>query len=128
MAQRKNFKQNQSSTNSVNRIAIIGAIIFAIFFYVFNNKESKIIVDENSKYITQSGFKASYSEESMKTLVNCSVHKDYACIEQLLYSGEVFELPAGQEAYIIKSEYPGKVKIRLQGETQEIWTFIEAIK
>lgn len=130
MAQKSSSKHtNQNNSNqSANKIIAIGVIILVIFMYIFSNKENKGLIDVGTISITKSGYKASYNKESMQKLVECSVHRDYECIDQLLYSREVFELPAGQEAYVIKSEYPGKVKIRLKGETQDIWTFIEAIQ
>ncbi|WP_299177135.1 hypothetical protein [uncultured Chryseobacterium sp.] len=130
MAQKANSKHTyqNNSNQSANKIVIIGVIFFVVFIYIFSNKENKGLTDVDFTRITKSGYKASYNKESMQQLVECSAHRDYGCIDQLLYSGEVFELPAGQEAYIVKSEYPGKVKIRLKGETQDIWTFIEAIQ
>lgn len=70
----------------------------------------------------------SYNKESMEKLVRYSIGKYYDAINQLLYIREVFEIPQGQEAYVVKREFSGKVKIRLKGNTQEIWTFTEAIK
>lgn len=130
MAQKSNSKHtSQNNVNySANKFVAIGVIILVIFMYIFSNKENNGLINVGSTHFTQAGYKASYNKESMQKLVECSVHRDYECIDQLLYSREVFELPTGQEAYVIKSEYPGKVKIRLKGETQDIWTFIEAIQ
>lgn len=98
------------------------AILFFLYFIGNNNNDTS-----TTSRTTGQGFKASYSEESLHNLVQYSVDKDYQSIEYLLNSGEVFELPAGQEAYIIESKL-GRVKIRLKGETNELWTFSEAIK
>lgn len=123
----KHYSYNNSSY-SVNKIAIVGAIIFTVFIYIFSDKNNKTSIDKSSTYITQSGKMGSYNKESMEKLVRYSTYNDLEAINQLLYSGEIFEIPQGQEAYVVESEFPGKVKIRLKGETQEIWTFIEAIK
>jgi hypothetical protein len=98
------------------------AILFFLYFIGNNNNDTSTTIRT-----TAQGFKASYNEESLSNLVQYSVDKDYQAIEYLLNSGEVFELPAGQEAYIIESKL-GRVKIRLKGETNELWTFSEAIK
>lgn len=128
------FSDNQKSwsLSPLEKTVLISVAIILFCIYTFNGKDSMskslATFDSNSGYITKSGYKASYSEESMKMLVRCSVSKDYQCIDNLLYSGEVFELPAGQDVYVVKSGLSGKVKIRLKGDTQEIWTFLEAIK
>ncbi|MCQ4139854.1 hypothetical protein [Chryseobacterium sp. EO14] len=130
MAQKSISKHTiqNNSNHSANKIIAIGVIILVIFIYIFSNKENKMLTDVDTVCITKSGYKASYNKQSMQRLVECSVHRDYECIDKLLYSGEIFELPSGQEAHVVKSEYPGKVRIRLKGETQDIWTFIEAIQ
>lgn len=119
----KKYKQNSSSIG-IKVFAIISVIIFIGGGILKSQKEDK----NSSTYITQSGKMGSYNKESMEKLVRYSTHNDLEAINQLLYSGEIFEIPQGQEVYVIESEFPGKVKIRLKGETQEIWTFIEAIK
>lgn len=116
------------SLNPIEKTVLVSVVVILFLIFTFSGDKSKSVLNSNPKYITQYGKMASYSEESMKILVNCSVHKDYDCINQLMYDGDIFELPAGQEAYVVQSSLSGKVKIRLKGETQEIWTFIEAIK
>ena len=103
---------------------IIVTLVLGFLWFLTNNLEDS----STSTRTTKQGFKASYNKESLEKLVQYSSNKDYQSINNLLQSGEVFELPAGQEVYILKSEFPGKVKIRLKGDTNEIWTFIEAIK
>ncbi len=120
-------KSYHSTKNSQSLGIKIFAIVSVVLFIGFGIMKSQ--KDGNgSTYITQSGKMGSYNKESMEKLVKYSTHNDLEAINQLLYSGEIFEIPSGQEAYVVESEFPGKVKIRLKGETQEIWTFIEAIK
>ena len=69
----------------------------------------------------------SHSKSSMERLIECSINKDYNCIDNLKYSGEIFELPSNTEVKIIKSEIKGSVNIKIIGETQTIWTFREAL-
>lgn len=130
MVQKTNSKQHiQSNSNSyLNKISIIGAVAFAIFVYCFGTNENKTSIDTSSTYITQSGKMGSYNKESMERLVRYSTHNDLEAINRLIYNGEIFEIPQGQEAYVVESEFLGKVKIRLKGDTNEIWTFTEAIK
>lgn len=125
-----NNNQNNWSLNPLEKTVLVSVAVILFCIYTFNGKDSVLTSSfgSNSEYITKAGYKASYSEESMKMLVRCSVSRDYQCIDNLLYCGEVFELPVGQYAYVVKSGLTGKVKIRLKGEAQEIWTFIEAIK
>ena len=130
MVQKANPKQHiqNNSNSSLNKISIIGAVIFAIFIYCFENKENTTSIDTRSTYTTQSGKMGSYNKESMERLVRYSTNNDLDAINQLINNGEIFEIPHGQEAYVVESEFLGKVKIRLKGDTNEIWTFTEAIK
>lgn len=118
--------KNGHSTQQRIVIIVVSIILFLKFTY--DDKKNFQEQPTSNNYITQGGFKASYNEESMSTLVKCSVQKDYDCIDYLIASSEIFDLPEGLQAYVIESEFNGKVKIRLKGHSQEIWTFIEAIK
>ena len=116
-----NYKNHSNNINY--KPYLIGIVIILVLYLIGGN----INDSTTSNRITQQGFKASYSEETLHNLVTYSVNKDYKAIDNLLNSGEIFELPSGQEAYIIESKF-GRVKIRLKGDSNEIWTFTEAIK
>lgn len=112
------------SNKSYFKPYILVIVVVGFLWFLTNNLEDS----STNTRTTKQGFKGSYDKESLEKLVEYSLNKDYQSINYLLQSGEVFELPAGQEAYILKSEFPGKVKIQIKGDTNEIWTFIEAIK
>ncbi|MCO6175481.1 hypothetical protein NHF50_10540 [Flavobacterium sp. NRK F10] len=116
---------SKTQTNNANfkPYYIVLVVVFLIYFFSRNTNDNSTLTR-----ITNQGFKASYNKESLERFVRYSVDQDYDAMNHLIYNGEVFELPAGQEVYIVKSEFPGKVKIRLKGDTNEIWTFTEAIK
>lgn len=119
----KPTSQTQTNNTNFKPYYIVFIVIFVIYFFSRNTNDNSTLTR-----ITNQGFKASYNKESLEKFVRYSVDQDYDGINHLIYNGEVFELPAGQEVYIVKSEFPGKVKIRLKGDTNEIWTFTEAIK
>ena len=129
----KKFKLKKEEEFKPYFLYLLLGICFIMFVIYQSNKntntsnESYNTETDSNTRITGQGFKASYSEETLHNLVTYSVNKDYEAINYLLNSGEIFELPSGQEAYIIESKF-GRVKIRLKGDTNEIWTFIEAIK
>lgn len=119
----KPTSKTQTNKTNYKPYYITLIVIFILYFFSRNMNDSS-----TPTRTTNQGFKASYNKESLEKFVRYSSNQDYEAMNKLIYQGEVFELPAGQEAYIVKSEFPGKVKIRLRGDTNEIWTFTEAIK
>lgn len=83
--------------------------------------------ENNSIYITQSGYYGAYNKEVLDQFTEYSIHKDYEAINQLIRSGEIVKIPNGEKVYLVKVNL-ATVKIRVKGETTELWTVNEAIK
>lgn len=84
--------------------------------------------DNSSKnvFITEYGYYGAYTKEDFNRYVRYSNDGDMEAVKQLLYSAKITPIPGGREAHLIKSNF-STVKIRLKGQTTEIWTFTEAI-
>lgn len=117
-----------SETEKFIKKSLIGILIVAFSIYLYDNSKNNSASDYSSNsFVTQSGYKAAFSENALQRLVTYSVHKDYNGINQLEFNNEIFDLPTGRKAYVIKSKL-GRVKIKLYDEQLEVWTFSEAIK
>lgn len=103
---------------------VIGVIFIIIFIIgaldLYPNNE----VDT---YITQSGYYGTYSKEDLKKVMTYMIQKDKTLLDQFYNSGRLFEIPSNKEAYVIESNLT-TVKIRIKGNSEEIWTVNEAIK
>ncbi|HEY9168266.1 MAG TPA: hypothetical protein VIN72_02125 [Lutibacter sp.] len=116
----QNKEFNIKNIKPINAV-VIGIITLFIIGY-FSNGDNLTTV-----YITQSGYMGASSEEVLDKFTEYSVHKDYEAIQQLMNNGMIVSIPSGREAFVIKANF-STVKIRLKGETDELWTVIEAIK
>jgi hypothetical protein len=78
---------------------------------------------------TVTGYIASPSEELLDKAISYSVAKDQVALNRLIASGSVIWLKGGIKVQIVDTKiFKGKVKIRLIGETLELWTVSEAVK
>lgn len=101
---------------------LIGITIISFLIFSLSN-------DGNSSknvFITEYGYYGAYTKEDFNRYVRYSNDGDMEAVKQLLYSAKITPIPGGREAHLIKSNF-STVKIRLKGQTTEIWTFTEAI-
>lgn len=130
----RNFSVNSNFFERNKFFKILGIGFCCLFIYFFVKDYDKNVssnsatenISQSNNYVTNSGFKASYDENTLEKLVKYSVHNDLNSIQTMLLSGEVFNLPEGKEAYILESKF-GRVKIHLIESGEEVWTFTEAI-
>lgn len=125
----QNANLNDEDIWTIVKKPLIGVgIVFLIFYYYknMNDSSSSTNISSSNMFLTQSGYKASYSEESLEKLVKYSVHNDLNGINHLFLNNEIFDLPSGKEVYVLKTKF-GRVKIRIKDENREVWTFTEAI-
>lgn len=118
-----NSQKTSSQSSNKNKKSIFPALAIIIFIIGLG----LTLNDDNTTYITQSGYMGAYNEDDLDKLTEYSMHKDYDAIDFLITNGIIFKIPQGSEAYVLKSTM-SKVKIRLKGQSTEIWTVIEAIK
>lgn len=116
----QNKEFNIKNIKPINAV-VIGIITLFIIGY-FSNGDNLTTV-----YITQSGYMGASSEEVLDRFTEYSIHKDYEAIQQLMNNGMIVSIPSGKEAFVVKANF-STVKIRIKGETSELWTVIEAIK
>lgn len=128
MAQKTIKKSNYQKKDDSNSLAIKIFAIVSIIIFIGGGLMKSAKEGNGNIYITKSGYLATYEKENLEKLIRYINHNDNAAVNQLIYNGEAFELPSGQEADLMESEFSGKVKIRIKGETNEIWTVIDAIK
>lgn len=106
---------------------IVGIFFIVFIFGKFTNDESSGDNSSKNVFITQSGYYGAYTKEDFNKYVRHRNDGDMEALKQLLYSARITPIPGGREAYLVKSNF-STVKIRLKGQTTEIWTFTEAIK
>jgi len=97
-------------------------ILFVSLFWGPFNAYSATIKTTNSDYV------AAFSEKDLDRAISYVSDGDKAAFNQIIESGRVFLLKAGMKVYVVDSTWTGKVKIRLQGKTIEIWTVKEALR
>jgi hypothetical protein len=70
------------------------------------------------------------SEELLDTAIQYAIEKDYAALQQLMDSQMVFKLKPGQDIHMEKclGFACSKVKVRLVGNTIDLYTVREAIQ
>lgn len=124
-----NKKMETNTYSNPNRSWIwIVSILLSIFIIgkCINDNSNG---DNSSKnvFITEYGYYGAYTKEDFNRYVRYRNDGDMEAIKQLLYSARITPIPGGREVHLIKSNF-STVKIRLKGQTTEIWTFTEAIK
>lgn len=77
---------------------------------------------------TQDGYFAAVSEKAFEKTIMYSSAGDKKAVGMMLALNQVFILKGGIKVYVVDFIFPGKIKIRVPGETGEFWTFAEAVK
>ena len=83
-------------------------------------------------HITGNNWYGCNSKEYFKKLVGYSADNDRQAFEDALIEGMLYGdctiFDYNEQVFLLKSElFSGMVKIRRQGETQEYWTYMEAV-
>lgn len=77
---------------------------------------------------TKEGYIAAISEKYLSDAVRYSIDKDYVAIQKLIDAGVIVQMKKGIRVHIVDTHIlSGKVEFRLPGETDVLWTVIEAI-
>ena len=79
-----------------------------------------------TQYKTRSGYLIAPTQGQYDKAVALAVDK--VALAKLIDQGEAGILPAGITVYCDDIEFPGRLKIRVPGETEGVWTVIEAIE
>ena len=78
---------------------------------------------------TVGGHAAAVSEDVIDRVIDLSISKDYAALQQLIDSGLVIILKKGIKVEVVDTKiFSGKAKIRPFGTNITLWTVIEAIE
>jgi len=79
-----------------------------------------------TQYKTRSGYLIAPTQGQYDKAVALAVDK--VALAKLIDRGEAGILSQGITVYCDDIEFPGRIKIRLPGETEGVWTVIEAIE
>lgn len=130
-AKRTTERTKKPSKNEQNYLQylLLGLVVFTVGFAIFDNMgtgssnslSTNITTDDN--YYTNEGFYGAYTKEDFNLLMS----GDQQVFERLKRNGRVIFIPSNAKAYLIEAEWPGAVKIRLEGRATEFWTVQDAI-
>lgn len=80
-------------------------------------------------YVTKGGYIASISENYLKTAMTYAAQGDEVAFNKMERQRKIFVMKEGIRVYISDTKFfSGIVKIRVEGDTIEVWTLIDAIE
>ena len=95
---------------------------------VFLLLANSAIPADNTVYITKKDYPMALTKEDLEMFHQSILNDDAAVFLKLRQEGKAWMSRAGVQVYIIETEDSGKVKIKPQNATQEIWTLQEALE
>ncbi len=126
-APHKNRIEPQESRSSsflksiTSKHIIIASIAFIVAIFLLTDSE-----DSSGAYSTNGGYYGAYTKEDFNRLMRYGSNNDEQAINQMYMNGRIIVIPTNRKAYLVEQDY-GAVKIRLEGNTTEFWTVMEAI-
>jgi hypothetical protein len=99
-------------------------IICAVFLLLANSA----IPADNTVYVTKKDYPMALTKEDLDIFHQSILNDDAAVFLKLRQEGRAWMSRAGVQVYIVETEDSGKVKIKSQNSTQEIWTLQEALE
>jgi hypothetical protein len=94
---------------------------------VFLLLANSAIPADNTVYVTKKNYPMALTKEDLDTFHQSIINDDTAVFLKLRQEGKAWLSRAGVQVYIVEDEDSGKVKIKPQNATQEIWTLQEAL-
>jgi hypothetical protein len=94
---------------------------------VFLLLANSAIAADNTVYVTKKDYPMALTKEDLDTFHQSIINDDTAVFLKLRQEGKAWLSRAGVQVYIVEDEDSGKVKIKPQNATQEIWTLQEAL-
>jgi hypothetical protein len=94
---------------------------------VFLLLANSTIPADNTVYVTKKDYPMALTKEDLDTFHQSIINDDTAVFLKLRQEGKAWLSRAGVQVYIVEDEDSGKVKIKPQNATQEIWTLQEAL-
>jgi hypothetical protein len=94
---------------------------------VFLLLANSAIPADNTVYVTKKDYPMALTKEDLDTFHQSIINDDTAVFLKLRQEGKAWLSRAGVQVYIVEDEDSGKVKIKPQNATQEIWTLQEAL-
>jgi hypothetical protein len=94
---------------------------------VFLLLANSAIPADNTEYVTKKDYPMALTKEDLDTFHQSIINDDTAVFLKLRQEGKAWLSRAGVQVYIVEDEDSGKVKIKPQNATQEIWTLQEAL-
>jgi hypothetical protein len=102
--------------------------IMVMICMVFLLLANSAIPADNTLYITKKDYPMALTKEDLEMFHQSILNDDAAVFLKLRQEGKAWMSRAGVQVYIIETEDSGKVKIKPQNATQEIWTLQEALE
>jgi hypothetical protein len=102
----------------------IMVIIYTVFLLLANTA----FPADNTVYVTKKDYPMALTKEDLDIFHQSILNDDAAVFLKLRQEGRAWMSRAGVQVYIIETEESGKVKIKSQNSTQEIWTLQEALE
>ncbi len=100
---------------------IIVSIAFIVAISLLTDSE-----DSSGVYSTNEGYYGAYTKEDFNRLMRYGVNNDEQSLNEMYMNGRIIVIPTNRKAYLVEQDF-GAVKIKLEGNTTEFWTVMEAI-
>ncbi|MCG6919380.1 MAG: hypothetical protein LJE89_17765 [Deltaproteobacteria bacterium] len=95
---------------------------------VFMLLANSAIPANNTVYVTKKDYPMALTKEDLEMFHQSILNDDAALFLKLRQEGRAWLSRAGVQVYIVETEDSGKVKIKPQNASQEIWTLQEALE
>ena len=102
--------------------------IIVMICTVFLLLANSAIPADNTVYVTKKDYPMALTKEDLDTFHQSILNDDAAVFLKLRQEGRAWMSRAGVQVYIIETDDSGKVKIKSQNATQEIWTLQESLE
>ena len=102
--------------------------IIVMICTVFLLLANSAIPADNTVYVTKKDYPMALTKEDLDIFHQSILNDDAAVFLKLRQEGRAWMSRAGVQVYIVRTEDSGKVKIKSQNATQEIWTLQEALE
>jgi hypothetical protein len=99
-------------------------MICAVFLLLANTA----MAGDNTVYVTKKDYPMALTKEDLDIFHQSILNDDAALFLKLRQEGRAWLSRAGVQVYIVENDDSGKVKIKAQNATQEIWTLQEALE
>ena len=83
---------------------------------------------DNTVYLTKKDYPMALTKEDLDTFHQSILNDDAAVFLKLRQEGRAWMSRAGVQVYIVETDDSGKVRIKSQNASQEIWTLQEALE